>query len=121
MLYILCRMTDTRKTLRFKALSGWRERAVGLLGTNSSAGPVALCPCSSVHTWGMRYALDIALVARNGEVLKSLRAVPPCRVVSVRGAYYALERPAADGPWPKHGSWLGIVGVGTSVGGERHV
>lgn len=111
-------MTDARETLRFRALGGWRERAAGLLGTNDNAEPVALCPCSSVHTWGMRYALDIALVARNGEVLKSLRSVPPYRVLSVRGAYYALERPATDGPWPRHGSWLGIAHVGTSAGGE---
>lgn len=105
----MCRMVDTRTTLRFVILTGWRERAKGLLGTQANAPAVALAGCASVHTWGMTYPLDVALVTRGGEVLVSRRAVPPSRLVSAPGAFFALERPASDDPWPTQGSWVGLA------------
>jgi uncharacterized membrane protein (UPF0127 family) len=52
-----------------------RERRLGLLGTEGLLGsdgrPGALWieHCSSVHTFGMRYALDLAYLNRAGRVL----------------------------------------------------
>lgn len=108
---IVCRMRDTASTLRFEALRGWKK-VRGLLGTDRDAGPVALCGCASIHTVGMRYPIDVALVTRGGLVLRSRRAVVPGRLVSAAGAYYALERPSAPGPWPSEGSWIGMASVG---------
>jgi uncharacterized protein len=51
--------------------------------------------CSSVHTYGMRFALDIAFLDGDGAVLREVRAVPPRRVVRCRGAAAVLERRAA--------------------------
>lgn len=84
------------------------ERLRGLLGTEESAKPVMLVHCGSIHTFGMRYALDVALASRDGRVLRSKRQVPPGRVVSCRGAFYALERPAQKGPWPQEGDEMKI-------------
>ncbi|MDO4536741.1 MAG: hypothetical protein Q4B54_01155 [Coriobacteriales bacterium] len=81
----------------------------GLLGTDCSAEPVALVPCSSIHTWGMRYYIDVALVSANGVVLKACRAVPPARLVSAPGARYALERPCSRDVWPETGSLVSIA------------
>ena len=108
---LLCRLTDARETLRFDVVRGFRRKMVGLLGTGRDARPVALCGCSSVHTLGMRYEIDIALVARDGHVLASRRAVPPGRMMWAPGARYALERPACGTPWPHVGSWVGIAMV----------
>lgn len=96
--------------LAFRALRGWWERLVGLLGTGPGASPVALFPCSSVHTLGMRYAIDVALVADDGLVLASRRGVGPGCVVTAPGARYALERPTSDAPWPVRGAWVRIDG-----------
>ena len=106
---MLCRSTAAGKTLAFRALRGWREKMVGLLGTSEEAGPVALCGCSSVHTVGMGYPIDVALVSREGKVLAARRDVPPFRLVRAPGAYYAFERPRSVDSWPDAGSWLAIA------------
>ncbi|MBR3316722.1 MAG: DUF192 domain-containing protein [Atopobiaceae bacterium] len=85
--------------------TGW-ERLVGLLGTDARARPVALVGCSSIHTLGMRYAIDVAFVSGDGHVLASCRAVPPARLVGARGATYVLERPTTKSPWPAVGDRL---------------
>ena len=117
---VLCRSTAAGKTLSFRALRGWREKLVGLLGTGKEACPVALCGCSSVHTVGMGYPIDVALVSRDGKVLAARRDVPPFRLVRAPGAYYALERPRSADAWPDVGSWLAIARCdGSRPGKER--
>ena len=81
-------------------------RARGLLGTNANWGDagrvLVLAPCKSVHTIGMRYALDIAFVNRRGTVLRSERNVKPGRLLSCRKAALVLERPYNRAtPWPE--------------------
>lgn len=120
---VLCRSAAAEKTLSFRALRSWREKLVGLLGTGEEASPVALCGCSSVHTVGMAYPIDVALVSRNGKVLAARRGVPPFRLVRAPGAYYAFERPCSADSWPDVGSWLAIArcgGSGPRKGREHH-
>lgn len=86
-------------------------RARGLLGTHAQWGDgnrvLVLIPCKSVHTIGMRYALDIAFVDRNGIVLRSERNVKPGRVLSCRGATFVLERPHDPRmSWPENGDGI---------------
>jgi hypothetical protein len=68
----------------------WRDRA--------QAGPGLLIPrCSSVHTFGMRFELDVYFLDRDGEVLALRRRVPPRRVLWRRGAAAILEIPSDEG------------------------
>jgi uncharacterized membrane protein (UPF0127 family) len=54
--------------------------------------------CRSVHTFGMRFALDLLFLDRHGRPLREVRGVGPGRVVSCPGAAAVLERrAAADG------------------------
>lgn len=97
----------------FLLLVGVLERLVGLLGTRRGepgARPVMLCRCPSVHTVGMAYPLDVALVGAEGLVVGSWRALPPGRVVRAAGARLALERPAGEGSWPAVGERLVVFG-----------
>lgn len=75
---------------------GVRARLVGLaLLDRPDAGPGLLLPrCSSVHTFGMRFALDIYFLGLDSRVLEVRRAVPPRRFVACRGAAAVLEIPA---------------------------
>jgi hypothetical protein len=47
--------------------------------------------CRSVHTFGMRFPLDMIWLDRNGRVLRVDEAVPPWRVRSCRDAAAVLE------------------------------
>ncbi len=76
---------------------GPRARLLGLshLG-RGEAGPGLLIPrCSSVHTFGMRFALDVVFLDREGYLLRTRSGVPRRRFVSCRGAAAVLEIPSA--------------------------
>jgi uncharacterized protein len=76
---------------------GFRARLIGLaLLDRAEAGPGLLIPrCAAVHTFGMRFALDLLFLGDDDEVLEAHRAVPPRHFVAHRGAAAAvLEIPA---------------------------
>jgi uncharacterized membrane protein (UPF0127 family) len=75
------------------------SRLLGLaLLDRESAGPGLLIPrCRSVHTFGMRFAIDLVFLDQAGDVIAVRRAVPPWRVVTIRAAAAVLEKPAASG------------------------
>lgn len=50
----------------------------------------------SVHTFGMRFALDLVWVGASGEVLRVDRAVPPRRHRAHRGAAGVIECAAGE-------------------------
>lgn len=94
-------------SMRIVIAIGIIARARGLLGTRAEWGDgnrmLVLAPCKSVHTIGMRYALDIAFVDRNGIVLRSERNVRPGRLLSCRRAAFVLERPHnPEVSWPEN-------------------
>jgi uncharacterized protein len=69
------------------------SRNRGLLGRNTLASGTALilAPCSLVHTFGMRFPIDICFVARDGCVLSVQHSVKPWRIAGCLGAFAALE------------------------------
>lgn len=77
-----------------------RARLLGLaLLDRAAAGPGLLIPrCSSVHTFGMRFALDLHFLDAAGAVLATRLAVPPYRFASCRGAAAVLEIPSEPRP-----------------------
>jgi uncharacterized membrane protein (UPF0127 family) len=76
----------------------FRTRLRGLaFRDRSEVGPGLLIPrCASVHTFGMRFALDVFFLDAEGEVISVRRSMPPRRVLWQRGACAVLEIPAAE-------------------------
>lgn len=76
---------------------GSHTRLLGLAHLDRErAGPGLLIPrCSGVHTFGMRFPLDLHFIGRGGEVLSVRRAVPPRRFAFCRQASAVLEIPGA--------------------------
>jgi uncharacterized membrane protein (UPF0127 family) len=73
-------------------------RMRGLLGRRSlPAGEGLLIrPAPSVHTFFMRFPIDVVFLSRSGEVLKVSAEVGPWRARSCRGAYAVLELTAGE-------------------------
>jgi uncharacterized protein len=84
---------------RVPVAEGWRARLLGLAFLDlSEAGPGLLIPrCSSVHTFGMRFPLDLVFLDRDGAACSVRHGVPPRRVVSDRRGVAVLELPCRDG------------------------
>ncbi len=59
--------------------TGHRARARGLIGRESFDGAMVLEPCRSIHTFGMRFPIDVAYLDRDGVVL-DVHTVAPRRV-----------------------------------------
>jgi len=83
----------------FPVASTRRARLLGLAGlTRERAGAGLLVPrCRSVHTFGMRFPLDLVFLDREGRPCSVRAAVPPRRVVTDRGANAVLELPWSAG------------------------
>lgn len=76
-----------------------RARLLGLAGLESGeAGPGLLIPrCASVHTFFMRFPLDLVFLTPAGRPLRSLAAVAPRQLLWCVGAAAVLEVPAEQG------------------------
>jgi uncharacterized membrane protein (UPF0127 family) len=72
------------------------ERRRGLLGRDGlePGHAMLIAPCSSIHTWFMRFPIDVIFVARDGRVVKTRAAIPPWRLALAPGAYAVVELPA---------------------------
>ncbi len=72
----------------------WWRRALGLLGRRvlGTEEGMLLEPCSSVHTIGMRFPIDVAFLDADGCVVSTLPALVPGRLArGGRGARATLE------------------------------
>jgi uncharacterized protein len=79
--------------------AGSRARLLGLAFLRSEqAGRGLLIPrCSSVHTFGMRFELDLVFLDRDGRALAVRLGVRPRRLAWQRGAAAVLEIPSSWG------------------------
>jgi uncharacterized membrane protein (UPF0127 family) len=79
--------------------TGPRSRLLGLAWLDHErAGVGLLIPrCASIHTFGMRFPLDLHFLDREGVTLEVRREVPPRRLVRCGGADAVLEIPASPG------------------------
>lgn len=97
--------------LEVRVLSSWASRLRGLLGSGEGVSPVMLTRCSSVHTFGMKYALDLLFIGEGGEVLMSCRDVGPGELRSCPQAFCVVERASSDGAWPGRGEQLWVCAI----------
>ncbi|MFF8839746.1 DUF192 domain-containing protein [Streptomyces sp. NPDC015130] len=63
--------------------ASYRARRRGLLGRDGIAGALLITPTNSVHTFGMRFAIDVAYLDRSLRVL-SVVTMRPGRLGMVR-------------------------------------
>jgi len=69
------------------------SRKRGLLKHDSLADDTALiiAPSNAVHTFFMRFAIDVAFVSKDGRVLKVRTAMPPWRIAAAWGGFAVVE------------------------------
>jgi uncharacterized protein len=71
------------------------SRRRGLLGRETWTGSaLVIAPCNAVHTWFMRFAIDVLFVNRSGTIVGMRRALPPWRIAWTWRAFATIELPA---------------------------
>ena len=77
--------------------SGWaRLRGLAFRRRPPEGWALLILRCRSVHTFGMRFPIDLVWLDDEGTLRQVNRAVPPQRVVACRGATAVIETKAGD-------------------------
>jgi hypothetical protein len=89
--------------------AGFASRLLGLaLLARHRAGPGLLIPrCRSVHTFGLRFPIDVVFLDGEGGEIARVRGLGPGRVAADRRAVAVLELPAWKRPLRCPGSRSG--------------
>ena len=68
-------------------------RRRGLLGREGlpKNAAILIAPCNSVHTFFMRFTIDVVFAAKDGRVLKVRRGLRPSRIAASLRAFTAIE------------------------------
>ena len=89
------------------------SRRRGLLKRDSLPEGTALviAPTNAIHTFFMRFAIDVAFMSRDGRVLKVRAGMPPWRIAAAWGGYAVVELAsgALDRAGVRQGDALRIV------------
>ena len=90
---------DTGEILipRLEVACTFWQRAIGLIGRTTLARDEALWlhPCNSIHTFGLRFPIDVLFLDAKGCVLHIAQDLRPCRICwPVLKAKTVVELPA---------------------------
>ena len=101
--------TGTAVVTRLEAAFDSKSRNRGLLGRTGLAPDHALviAPCSSVHTFFMKFPIDVMFVARDGTVRRIASAVRPWRLALSLRSFAVIETAA------------GVIGSSGTLAGDR--
>lgn len=71
-------------------------RLKGLLGTKNLDEGTGLIirPCNSIHTVGMKYAIDVVFLDKQDRIVKVINAMPAGKFSLCSGSSYVIELPA---------------------------
>jgi hypothetical protein len=83
------------------------ERRHGLRGRDGIDGALVITSCRWVHTFGLRFAIDVAFVDDNGVVVKIVRMRPRRLGSPVKEASWVIE--ATTGAFERWGLSVGDV------------
>ena len=91
----LTRQTIPARNARYAA--GFRERLTGLIGKrfSDSMDGMVFDRCNAIHTFFMRYPIDVIFADEKYHVLKTVPSFPPWRpCLACKKAFYVIELPA---------------------------
>ncbi|MFT4288461.1 DUF192 domain-containing protein [Nocardioides sp.] len=98
---------DGRDVGTVEVAASARARSKGLLGRTGLDGALWLAPAKQVHTFGMRFTIDVAHLDKEGRVLAVTR-MPPWRMGAVRWRSRGVLE-AAEGAFAEWGLAVGSV------------
>ncbi len=75
------------------------SRAIGLLGKESlpPGSGILLSPCNQIHTFFMKFPIDVIFIDGHGKVIKVYNALPPWRITSLLWRSRSVIEMMSDG------------------------
>ncbi|MDQ0941063.1 DUF192 domain-containing protein [Streptomyces sp. V1I1] len=92
--------TDTDTAVKVEIAASYKARRRGLLGRDGIDGAIMLTPCNSVHTFRMRFTIDVAYLDKELKVV-DVRTMEPGRLgmVRFRGRHVLEAEAGAMAEW----------------------
>lgn len=75
------------------------SRTIGLLSKSDlkNGEGIVIKPCCSIHTFFMKFAIDVIFIKKCGEVVATYSNVKPFRILPIHpSSYYVLELKAGE-------------------------
>jgi len=101
--YRIYRVVDTDSGMEIadnvRLAKSFRERLLGLMGMKKleSGSGLWLNPCNGIHTFGMRFPIDVVVLDRGNAVMALVTGLKPNRVLlPIRAGHSTLELPAGS-------------------------
>lgn len=89
-----------RDSLPLEIAASYRARRRGLLGRDGIGGALLITPTNSVHTFGMRFAIDVAYLDRSFTVLDVVTMRPGrLGMIRLRGRHVLEAESGAMAGW----------------------
>ena len=87
------RVPGLRTRLRVRPTGRWRSQALGLVKPRElkDSSGLWIQSCRSVHTVGMRHAIDVIFLRADGVIAKVVPGLKPWRLAHCKEAHTALE------------------------------
>lgn len=92
------RQTESVVATRLIAAFDSKSRRTGLLehtGLQPGAAMV-IAPSNAIHTFFMRFPIDVAFVAKDGRILKIREGLPPWRIAAAWRGHAVVEMAAGE-------------------------
>lgn len=94
---------------RVEAAVDSASRRRGLLGRTGLADTaLVIAPCNAVHTFFMRFPIDVLFVDRQGRVMRAARHVPAWRMAVAWRAFATIELAAGVSDGIRVGDQVGL-------------
>lgn len=75
--------------------SSFKSRFKGLMHTNDKSRGLILLPCNSIHTFGMKFPIDVLFFDKDCVLHKKVSGVQPNRLVFGKyNTYFVIEIPS---------------------------
>lgn len=73
-----------------------KTRRTGLLAHDAfpAGSAMIIAPTNAIHTFFMRFAIDVLFVAKDGRIVKIREALPPWRIAAAWRAFGVIELPS---------------------------
>ncbi len=106
---LINRQTNAVIATRLVAAFDSKSRRTGLLDHQQLAPDVAMliAPSNAIHTFFMRFPIDVAFVRKDGSILKVQKGLRPWRIAAAWGGHAVVEM--ADGALARAGASVGDV------------
>ncbi len=88
--------TDTVLATRLEPAFSLQDRKRGLLGRRmfEAGSAIMLAPCGSIHTFFMKFSIDVIFALRDGRILAIYHELKPWRLAATLRGFAAIELPA---------------------------